>query len=88
MNILMDLEKALKFSIVTASANMSEQKRKRDEERPDGRPKRKVTFDIPPWPIKVSVIEDDDQWTPVLGTCFFQLLLLHIELLLLHIELI
>ena len=48
---------------------MSEKKRKRHEERPDGRPSKKIAAERPSQNIKVSVIEDGDEWVPVLGEC-------------------
>ncbi len=48
---------------------MSEKKRKRHEERPDGRPSKKSAREIPSQNIKVSMIEDGDEWVPVLGEC-------------------
>ncbi len=54
---------------------MTEKKRKRHEEGPDGPPSKRIATERPPHSIKVSVIEDGDEWVPVLGE--------HIELLLL-----
>ena len=48
---------------------MSEKKRKRHEERPDGRPSKKIATDRPPQNIRVSVIDDNDEWVPILGGC-------------------
>ena len=52
---------------------MSEKKRKRYEEKPDGRPSKKIASQGPSQNIKVSVIEDDDNWAPVLGECSLSL---------------
>ena len=46
---------------------MAEKKRKRHEERPDGRPSKKLVMEGQSQNIQVSVVEDDDQWVPVLG---------------------
>lgn len=46
---------------------MPEKKRKRHEERPDGRPSKKIATESPSRNIEVSVIEDGDEWVPVLG---------------------
>ena len=47
---------------------MAEKKRKRYEERPDDRrPSKKVAIDALSQNVKVSVIEDGDDWVPVLG---------------------
>ena len=48
---------------------MSEKKRKRNGERPEGRPSEKIASEGPSQNIKVSVIEDGDDWVPVLGEC-------------------
>ena len=48
---------------------MSEKKRKRHEEGPDGPPSKKFAKESPSQNIKVSVIEDGDEWLPVLGEC-------------------
>ena len=48
---------------------MSEKKRKRHDERLDGRPSKKIATESPSRNIKVSVIEDGDEWVPVLGEC-------------------
>lgn len=54
---------------------MSEKKRKRHEERPDGpdgpdgRTSKKIATETPSQNIKISVIEDGDEWVPVLGEC-------------------
>ncbi len=56
----------------------TEKKRKRHEEGhdgPDGPPSKRIATERPPHSIIVSVIEDGDEWVPVLGE--------HIELLLL-----
>ena len=53
--------------------NMSEKKRKRYEEKPDGRPSKKIASQAPSQNIKVSVIEDGDNWAPVLGACSLSL---------------
>lgn len=47
---------------------MSEKKRKRHEDRPDGRPSKKIARECTSQKIQVSVIEDDE-WVPVLGEC-------------------
>ena len=56
---------------------MIENKRKRQEgeheERPEGRPSKKVAIESPSQTIKVSVIEDCDEWVPVLGESFCRL---------------
>lgn len=52
-----------------ARSKMSEKKRKRHEERPDGRPSKEIARESPSQKIKVSVIEDGDEWMPVLGEC-------------------
>lgn len=46
---------------------MPEKKRKRHEEKPDERPSKKIAMESPSQNIKVSVIEEDDEWVPVLG---------------------
>ncbi len=51
-----------------SSAKMPEKKRKRNEESHDGRPNKKAAIESPAQTIKVSVIEDGEQWAPVLGT--------------------
>ena len=48
---------------------MSEKKRKRHEERPDGGCFKRIASENPCQNIKVSVIEDGDDWVPVLGEC-------------------
>lgn len=52
--------------------NMPEKKRKRHEERheerPDGRPSKKIATKSPSRNIEVSVIEDGDEWVPVLAS--------------------
>lgn len=48
---------------------MSEKKRKRYEEKSDGRASKKIASQGPSQNIKVSVIEDGDNWAPVLGEC-------------------
>lgn len=48
---------------------MSEKKRKRPEGRSDGQPSKKIARESPSQKIKVSVIEDSDEWAPVLGEC-------------------
>ena len=48
---------------------MSEKKRKRREERTDGRPSKRLATESPAQKISVSVIEDGDEWGPVLGEC-------------------
>lgn len=47
---------------------MPEKKRKRNEESHDGPPNKKAAIESPAQTIKVSVIEDGEQWAPVLGT--------------------
>jgi len=46
---------------------MSEKKRKRTSETVD-RPGKKVAVDAPPSVVKVSVVANSDEWTPVIGT--------------------
>ena len=47
---------------------MAEKKRKRLEERADDRrPTKKVAIESPSQTIKVSVIDNGDEWVPVLG---------------------
>ena len=46
---------------------MAEKKRKRHEERSDGRPSKKLATESQSQNIQVSVVEDDDEWVPVLG---------------------
>ena len=47
---------------------MAEKKRKRPEERSDDRrPNKKVAIESPSQTIKVSVIDNGDEWVPVLG---------------------
>ena len=47
---------------------MAEKKRKRDEETSAGRrPSKKVAIGSPSQQIKVSVIDDGNEWMPVLG---------------------
>ena len=47
---------------------MAEKKRKRPEERSDDRrPIKKVAIESPSQTIKVSVIDNGDEWVPVLG---------------------
>ena len=47
---------------------MAEKKRKRLEEKPgDRRPNKKVAIESPSQAIKVSVIDNSDEWVPVLG---------------------
>lgn len=48
---------------------MSEKKRKRHEEMPDKRTSKKIATVSPSQTIKVSVIEDRDEWVPILGEC-------------------
>lgn len=51
------------------STKMSEKKRKRYEERPNGRPSKRVATGSSSQNIKISLIEDGDEWVPVLGEC-------------------
>ena len=47
---------------------MAERKRKRLEERSDDtRPSKKVAIESPSQDIKVSVVDEVDEWVPVLG---------------------
>ncbi|KAK4693686.1 DNA-directed RNA polymerase I subunit RPA49, partial [Lecanoromycetidae sp. Uapishka_2] len=46
---------------------MSERKRKRHEERQDDRPNKQAAIESLSQTIKVSVIEDGEQWVPILG---------------------
>lgn len=48
---------------------MSDKKRKRQEEKVDGRPSKKTATGNPSQTIEVSVIEAGDEWVPVLGEC-------------------
>lgn len=56
-------------ALVTHQHTMSEKKRKRHEDRPDGRPSKKIATERPSQTIKVSVIDDNDEWVPILGEC-------------------
>lgn len=46
---------------------MSEKKRKRQDGKYSDRPHKKTAIEGPPENVKVSIIEDGDQWTPILG---------------------
>ena len=46
---------------------MTDKKRKRDEERLEGQPSKRISTEEPSQTIKVSTIEDSDGWAPVLG---------------------
>lgn len=48
---------------------MSEKKRKRHDPKTQDGARKKVAVDGPSQNVKVSVIEDEDQWAPVLGKC-------------------
>ena len=52
---------------------MSEKKRKRHEERPDGGSFKRIASETLSQNIKVFVIEDGDDWVPVLGECSLSL---------------
>ena len=46
---------------------MCDKKRKRHDVAFSGRPHKKAATESPPQNIQVSVIEDGDEWAPVLG---------------------
>lgn len=46
---------------------MTEKKRKRNEERLEGQPSKRIAIENPSQTIKVSTVEDGDGWAPVLG---------------------
>jgi len=54
---------------------MPEKKRKRHDERHDGRPNKKVAVESPAQIIHVSVVEGGEQWAPILGNWIFDSLL-------------
>lgn len=48
---------------------MSEKKRKRHDSKAQDGARKKIALDGPAQNVKVSVIEDEEQWAPVLGKC-------------------
>ena len=46
---------------------MTEKKRKRDEEKLEGQPSKRIAMETPSQTIKVSTVEDSDGLAPVLG---------------------
>ena len=46
---------------------MTDKKRKRVEERPEGQPSKRIAMEKSSQTIKVSTAENSDGWAPVLG---------------------
>ena len=51
----------------TLAGKMSDKKRKRHDAASSGRPHKKAATESPPENIQISVIENGDEWAPVLG---------------------